>query len=115
MGGVSLSDVYGRCVTVYEYSILVKLCTSTTVLLIVLSFFLIAYNFFISIIVIAIILSFSELYHRELRVDRVVMVRHGRYYMVNFVCGNEIIRARANLTTASRIASIIKVPIDFHQ
>jgi len=85
------------------------------VLLIVLSFFLIAYNFFISIIVIAIILSFSELYHRELRVDRVVMVRHGRYYMVNFVCGNEIIRARANLTTASRIASIIKVPIDFHQ
>ncbi|MGC8606165.1 MAG: hypothetical protein ACP5GZ_00540 [Vulcanisaeta sp.] len=115
MGGVSLSDVYGRCVTVYEYSILVKLCTSTTVLLIVLSFFLIAYNFFISIIVIAIILSFSELYHRELRVDRVVMVRHGRYYMVNFVCGNEIIRARANLTTASRIASIIKVPIDFYQ
>ncbi|WP_243666463.1 hypothetical protein [Vulcanisaeta sp. JCM 16159] len=83
--------------------------------MIVLSLLLIAFNFLISIIVIAIILSFSELYHRELRVDRIVMVRHGRYYMVNFICGNEIIRARANLTTASKIASLVKVPVDFHQ
>ncbi len=94
-----MSDIYGRCITVYEYSIVIKLCTSTTVLLVVLSLFLIPYNFFLGIIVIVAILSFSELYHRELRINRITMVRHGRYYMVNFVCGNEIVRARANLTT----------------
>ncbi len=115
MVGVSLSDIYGRCITVYEHSIVIRLCTSTTVPLVVLSLFLIPYNFLLGIIVIVIILSFSELYHRELKVDRIVIVRHGRYYMVNFVCGNEIIRARANLTTASKIASFVKVPIDFYQ
>ncbi|ADN51173.1 hypothetical protein Vdis_1799 [Vulcanisaeta distributa DSM 14429] len=115
MSSASLSDVYRRCITVYGYSILVKLCVSTTVLLIVLSLLLMIYNLIIGIIVIVIILSFSELYHRELRIDKVIMVRHGRYYMVNFVCGNEIIRARANITTVSRIASIVKVPIDLRQ
>ncbi len=94
---------------------MVRLCASIVVLLVVLFLFLIAYNFFISIIMIVIILSFSELHHRELKIDRIIIAKHGRYYMVNFVCGNEVIRARANLTTVSKIASIVKVPVDLHQ